>query len=75
MGEAIDTELGMSPLQRTGEADAVPGAVPTCAGLEHQGRASWFLEPYQGIDQVWLLIMKSSTGQKLQRVNPLPLGV
>jgi len=56
-GEAIETELGMSRVQHTGEADAVPRAAPTCAGLEHQhkwfyqGRTSWFLEPYQGTEE------------------------
>lgn len=81
MEEAIETELRMSRIQHAGEADAVPRAVPMCAGLEHQHvqfyhrRMSWFLDPYQAIDQGWLLIMKSSTAQKLQWVNPPPMRV
>lgn len=36
MGEAIEKELGISQIQHTGEADAVPRAVPTFIGLEQQ---------------------------------------
>lgn len=76
-----ETELGMSQIQHTREAEAAPRAVPRWAGLEHQhrqfyhSRMSGFLEPYQGVHQGWLLIVKNNTGQNLPRVNPLSVGL
>lgn len=67
----------MSRIQPTAEANVAPSAVPTSAPAQLLLSSQDELLPgaYRAEDQGWLFIRKSSTGQKLQRVNPQPVDV